>query len=265
MFATETDSDCKVIETILPDTTKGQTPEEMVEIIRGCMEAPQCFTFMVTYKDGNQEAKRMFWGSNIGKVCEFAPRSRRRGYPVSMDTWKRVDPMRPKEAGKLDAETWVDTAVKRYQKNRAFWFKHADRRLWQNIWKQWEQDKSEQIRAAIMEKIEKGELDIESWKTPTYYHVSHELDIPHFEKNRPNIMDVGKLLCRSDSYIDSLIEAGSGSLSARGAYDYSLSVKRDENDPELLRAWFNAEYKGCGNGHYYLLISPKVAMFCETD
>lgn len=29
--------------------------------------------------------------------------------------------------------------------------------------------------------------------------------------------------------------------------------------------WYSTEYRGCGNGHYYLALDEKRAIFCETD
>lgn len=43
-------------------------------------------------------------------------------------------------------------------------------------------------------------------------------------------------------------------------YDVSFSY-----DPEQKRAWYSEEYKGCGNGHYYLAVDNSMAVFCEDD
>ena len=49
-------------------------------------------------------------------------------------------------------------------------------------------------------------------------------------------------------------------------YDNSIGIKYDEKDGiSLLRGWYSEEYKNCGNGHYYLLIDAKHAIFCEND
>lgn len=45
--------------------------------------------------------------------------------------------------------------------------------------------------------------------------------------------------------------------------DYSVEVKMCEDG--VLRAWFASEYRGCGNGDYYLLLNPTTAIFYETD
>jgi len=46
-------------------------------------------------------------------------------------------------------------------------------------------------------------------------------------------------------------------------YDNSVSTKLGEDG--IYRGWFSREYKGTGNGHYWLLISPTQAIFAEDD
>lgn len=43
-------------------------------------------------------------------------------------------------------------------------------------------------------------------------------------------------------------------------YDVSF-----EYDTKLNKAWYSEEYKGCGNGHYYLALNNNTAVFCEDD
>lgn len=45
--------------------------------------------------------------------------------------------------------------------------------------------------------------------------------------------------------------------------DYS--VNGELGDDGIYRAWFRAEYKGMGNGLYYLLINPHTTVFLEED
>ena len=45
-------------------------------------------------------------------------------------------------------------------------------------------------------------------------------------------------------------------------YDNSLEIVFDEKMP---RAWYSEEYRGCGNGHYYLLFDATHAIFYEDD
>jgi hypothetical protein len=47
---------------------------------------------------------------------------------------------------------------------------------------------------------------------------------------------------------------------ARSNYDISF-----EYSPEKNIAWYSEEYKNCGNGHYYLALDNKYAVFYEDD
>ena len=46
-------------------------------------------------------------------------------------------------------------------------------------------------------------------------------------------------------------------------YDNSIDVVVDETG--YKRAWYSEEYRGCGNGHYYLLFDATHAIFYEDD
>jgi len=46
-------------------------------------------------------------------------------------------------------------------------------------------------------------------------------------------------------------------------YDNSVSCELGQDN--RLRAWYSEEYKGCGNGHYYLALDESHALFCEND
>lgn len=50
------------------------------------------------------------------------------------------------------------------------------------------------------------------------------------------------------------------SLSETVNYDVSF-----EYNPETKRAWYSEEYRGCGNGHYYLALNYNTALFYEND
>ena len=50
------------------------------------------------------------------------------------------------------------------------------------------------------------------------------------------------------------------STSGRASYDVKF-----EYNPEINKAWYSEEYRGCGNGHYYLALNATHALFCEDD
>ena len=62
---------------------------------------------------------------------------------------------------------------------------------------------------------------------------------------------------------NAIMEKSMHRVSWRGNYDYSIEVSKASDG--ILRGWFSAEYKGCGNGHYYLLFDDRHAIFVEND
>jgi hypothetical protein len=46
---------------------------------------------------------------------------------------------------------------------------------------------------------------------------------------------------------------------------WDCSVSTSKGDDGKYRGWFSQEYRGTGNGHYWLLISPTQAIFAEHD
>jgi hypothetical protein len=45
--------------------------------------------------------------------------------------------------------------------------------------------------------------------------------------------------------------------------DLSIETKLCEDN--TMRCWYSSEYRNCANGDYYLIISPTLAFFYETD
>lgn len=50
------------------------------------------------------------------------------------------------------------------------------------------------------------------------------------------------------------------SIFERANYDLTF-----EYNPEKNKAWWSEEYRGCGNGHYYLMLDDRHALYCEDD
>lgn len=46
---------------------------------------------------------------------------------------------------------------------------------------------------------------------------------------------------------------------------YDNSIEMRNCDDGIFRAWYSEEYRGCGNGYYYLLFDGKHAIFNEKD
>lgn len=48
-------------------------------------------------------------------------------------------------------------------------------------------------------------------------------------------------------------------------YDVSFELRQPDEKNSYIRAWYSEEYRGCGNGHYYLALSENCAIFGEDD
>lgn len=63
-----------------------------------------------------------------------------------------------------------------------------------------------------------------------------------------------------DAFNDALGRKEDYKHSWRKGYDNKINY-----DAKNSMCWYNEEYKDCANGHYYLIISPTQAIFCEDD
>ncbi len=59
---------------------------------------------------------------------------------------------------------------------------------------------------------------------------------------------------------DALLNRRKYSTRGYASYDVSFSY-----DPEKEKAYYSEEYRGCGNGHYYIALDGNTALFCEDD
>ena len=69
--------------------------------------------------------------------------------------------------------------------------------------------------------------------------------------NRSEKETIKHFLAQKQDYSSGRIQAG---------YDVSFEYKADAN-----KAWYSEEYRGCGNGHYYIALDHTTALFIEND
>ena len=58
------------------------------------------------------------------------------------------------------------------------------------------------------------------------------------------------------------------SIANEKEYEYSCRVSYDVHfsySPKSGKAYYSEEYRGCGNGHYYIALDNNTALFCEDD
>jgi len=114
-------------------------------------------------------------------------------------------------------------------------------------------EKIKQIDSRLIEKTEDGK---EIYNSNILWHLSKPLKIKkmYFEKYK----DYNNLKLKEIK--EALQNKQPITIKGRTNYDVSFYYKPDEN-----KAWYDEEFRNCGNGHYYLALSDTYAMFYEDD
>lgn len=184
--------------------------------------------------DKGSEKKRLFL-STQGNVCEFAPRSRKRGYTIPLnvvESWRSIKEVQRNE---------VDTVAKfrRYAARATF--------------------PSAFVRKCLAADPTKGCYEN---RLTTGTRIDGEIiSLKAIERYEPwAVGEFRKALKERRNY-------HSGRFDFRG-YDGSLWIEIAEKDDGYNRkgdvmAGFSKEYRGCGNGYYYSLIDDE--HFIGTD
>ena len=227
-------------------------------IDESCQKNPRQNSFYVHYIDGRKAKKRLGIGSS-GRIIELAKGKRNYGYAVSiseLEMWKNVFT----EKDEKGSEFYLLRFIKRLEKVKRILEKTG---LWPSILnsiKKMMDDEDllknfcdvydkEGSYAAYKAYREIGDVNLmcnlygmkSPLKKPSYYHGYTGL-----EEMTKNAIE-NKQNARHRWY---------------GNYDYSVEVSHDKG---CSMAWYSEEFKGCGNGHYYLLLDAETALFCEDD
>jgi hypothetical protein len=112
----------------------------------------------------------------------------------------------------------------------------------------------ERIKSISPLLVKTNDKGVEYARTDILFYMSEPLEIKK--------MYFGKYAnerCLSDihHYMTNKVK---GHVSGTSSYDVSF-----EYDPISAKAWYSEEYRGCGNGHYYLALNGSHAMFYEDD
>lgn len=202
--------------------------QEAIDIIKG-----KSGLYEITTSQGS-ERKRLFL-SQSNHVCEFAPRSRKRGYPVGVNIvsgWLCLSPAKPKETNPV-------LKFKRYAARATF--------------------PSAFIRKCLAADPSKG--CYENHLTTGTRIDGEIISLEAIGKYAPwAVNEFRKALSERRNYT-------SGRFDFRG-YDGSLWLTVIDKDDNYYRksdiaAGFSKEYRNCGNGYYYTLIDDE--HFIGTD
>lgn len=242
--------------------------------------------FTVTLTDGTTLALRMFVSTD-DNVCFYAKGARSKGYMINLGKVERIEAKQKKERDKF--KTFHRNCEKAASLLRAsgFWPEICKRMevqaamteqeyndlmaLYQEYWAIYDKkgltyDERNEQQKAVREKFD-----------AYYKERGTESDFYHFEQLNENkqIVSVpysngGYSKERQVAYACEIIEQVKQGEAGKyktfywyGSYDFYIEVRK--NDDGTIYGWYSAEYKGCGNGHYYLLLDAEHALYCEDD
>ncbi len=236
------------------------TRDEVIEIIRD--NRPRTKNFRLTTKDGKSQNARLFV-SQDGYPAYFAGRSRTRGYRLSdsqCDQLKSVTPLGVHSEAS-DKLIHMDKRVKRalgYLKSSGLWKGLAD--AFSNYLSLSEEERSEFAECTyegnfkplhdkyewleVWDELFEGVISKRGIKSVNYY--SDEKD--EIISQMKDALDSGK------KYYHSWTKG----------YDNSVSVQHSASRGYPIGN-YSEEYRGTGNGHYYILLDFTHALFCEDD
>jgi len=224
---------------------------EIKAVVEKSIKDCQNYNFVITMANGDKERKRLFISSD-GFVCEFKKRSRTRGRCISCEElWKSVEPIE-KNTDKVNICKRNIRSVVKYLMSSGFW---PD--IYENM------VKLQGLSDDDLKYLCECEYD-------EHNRFMQEHGIEHISPDKFNSLSSGRGIITinwgkdhdwiKQGWLAALREKRNYSMRWTVSYDNSV-----EYNPEGERAWYSEEYRGCGNGHYYLLLDEKHAAFREDD
>ena len=258
----------------------------MIETVRQGMT--DGYTFNVNLKDGSKRKARLFI-SNTDYICEFKKGSRSRGWQLYLGNVESIEKIARKEdngygnfhrnvkrAAEMLEASGLWPKMKEMMKGMAT-LSEEDFLKMKECYERYDsyyhitgisyeernelQKKAEEDFQNVMLEKNFPKADFYHWRQlqKTGQIVSIPYGDGHWDKETARETMKNKV----GAWIEEAKEEGFiRTDSWRGKYDYSIEVSHKGGEK---KAWYSAEYKNCGNGHYYLMLDASHALFYEDD
>lgn len=208
-------------------------------------------TYKVTYKDGTKANVRLFYYQGGDCLCKFKRGSRLWGIYFVLDDVVSIE----LPVSKTENEIFRHT-LKRLIKSL------EESGLWADIlqWAKWVDSltdeefdayKTRVFNAPFGSETGTGFIGIDAFGR---MFRKNAIKAVNYDKSWSFEEQVSLAIANKEDYHSPRWEKG---------YDNSVSVQKGKDG--IVRGWYSEEYRGCGNGHYYLLIDAKHAIFSEND
>lgn len=206
--------------------------------------------YKVTFENGETKVMRLFYHNDSGSICYYPPHVRKYGYVLRCYKEIRVIE-KPSDADEVKK-------ARRFLKKLIALLTESG--LWKNLLE----------NAIAINKLSDEDL---------LRYLKNEWDVAkEMGLNRFGTDSLWATIHKGFKKINYLFENCNAQVQFtlavkeridysdywRKGYDNSVSCKLDKQDG-IMRAWYCEEYKGYGNGHYYLAVNATHAIFCEDD
>jgi hypothetical protein len=241
------------------------------------IKTPEKFNFFFLQKieengvKSIRKEKARYFISRDGRIGKYDRRRRRYGYPI-YDLSQVV--IEEKNSIKSPEKKWRDSWIKvqqRLQRSGLYQdllinvnlaleigyekIKLAYTEYWKSTSDKLSYGESEKIKTERIKSIDERLLnDKGNVNTEILWHISYQAKVKKmnfgYSTNQYAFEEIKKALKDKKEI----------SISGRRNYDVSFSY-----NPKINKAWYSEEFKGCGNGHYYLALDETHALFYEDD
>lgn len=213
--------------------------------------------FRVYLNDGTSVLKRLFYNPIYELPCEYAKGSKRYGNFISqreVDDWKYIC---------LINKGDNITKVRKFMTNVIKYLSQSG--LWEDIKVSYEkllQIPYDEFKILLeSEYTEQRKLLNEKYQASFYvdsivYSANKGIKTMNFDRYDKDII--------RNNILQNIKEKKGYKHYWRKGYDNSFELRYDENDKKG-RAWYSEEFKNCGNGHYYIALDEKHAIYVERD
>ena len=210
---------------------------------------------MVTFDGGDTEKLRLFIATN-GRLCALNKGSRSKGYSIEYRTVTRFVVDIPKSIPRWERE------YRSFMNYRKKVFEDRHENLYPNLYEAYKNADPETVRKALLDAQQDPDQSL------AYYHALRQFDGIIYENDYKSISIASTMSSYEQSTLlpeiaQAIQNKECNRWKWRGSYDYSVSLQINGDGHYV--GFFSQEFKSCGNGHYWLLISPTTAIFAESD
>lgn len=211
--------------------------------------------FCISYKNGQRKKIRLFIYHN-DTICYHPYRVRKYGYPLSdqeIESWRTLEKEHVDE---------IYVQVRKFMESVVRYLTHSG--LWEDIRKDYEKilEQGDDYLKHVLSLGWDSQRDYMRQTIGATFHVDSIIrsarkgiiSINYFAEDKHYLRDKAHDAIRNNKEF---------SYSWRKKYDNSVEFRVAEDGKK--RGWYSEEYKNCGNGHYYLALDEKRAIFYEDD